>query len=163
VGKPRSKVKGVLSATAADNDLPLMRVPLALARHFIQICTEASSDVLASEGMKTGQFSVLAHLSREPGIDQSTLAVRIGVEPARVSQLADELDAMGLIDRRVNGTDRRARVLSLTPRGEAVRARLQPAVRKAQTRVIASLSVQERELLLDLLVRVIQANRAPSK
>ena len=58
--------------------------------------------------MKTGQFSVLAHLSREPGLDQSTLAARIGVEPARVSQLVEELEAMGLIERSINSHDRRA-------------------------------------------------------
>jgi DNA-binding MarR family transcriptional regulator len=139
------------------------RVPLALARHFIKICTAASAETVAGEGLKSGQFAVLAHLSRktgEPGIDQNGIAARMGVDRARVSQLVDELEAMGLIDRRVNGADRRARVLHLTPRGEELQARLLPAVRAAQMRVLAPLAPQERELLLDLLVRVIQGNRA---
>lgn len=144
----------------AKEAVPLMRVPLALARHFMQICTVAADEIMASEGMKTGQFSVLAHLGREPGLDQNGIAARMGVERARVSQLADELETMGLIERSVNGADRRARILRLTTRGEAVRARLRPLARAAQMRVIAPLSPRERELLLDLLVRVIQANRA---
>lgn len=150
-------------AKVEEDAPPLMRVPLALARHFMQICTAAADETVAREGMKTGQFSVLAHLGREPDLDQNSIAARMGVERARVSQLADELEAMGLIDRRVNGSDRRARILRLTPRGEEVRARLQPLARAAQMRVIAPLSPHERELLLDLLVRVIRANRMQAR
>jgi DNA-binding MarR family transcriptional regulator len=138
-------------------------VPLALARHFFQICTAASAELVAKEGLKTGQFAILTHLSRvtgEPGIDQNGVAARMGVDRARVSQLAEELEALGLIDRRVNGADRRARVLRLTPQGERLRARLQPAARAAQMRVLAPLTPHERELLLDLLARVVDANRA---
>lgn len=139
------------------------RVPLALARHFIKICTAASAELVAEKGLKSGQFAVLAHLSGgtgEPGIDQNSIAARMGVDRARVSQLVDELEAMGLIDRRVSDVDRRARVLRLTPRGEELWARLQPAVREAQMRVLASLAPDERELFLNLLVRIIQSNRA---
>src|SRR3954454_16102344 len=149
--------------TVESGALPLHRVPLALARHFFQICTAASIGTIAGTGLKTGQFAVLSHLSHvtgEPGIDQNGIAARMGVDRARVSQLVDELEAMGLIDRRVNGADRRARVLRLTRRGEELRAKLQPAVRAAQMRVIAPLAPHEREHLLDLLVRIIQANRA---
>ena len=141
----------------------MQRALLALARHLFQICTAASAELVATEGLKTGQFAVLTHLSREtgePGIDQNGVAARMGVDRARVSQLAEELEALGLIDRRVNGADRRARVLHLTPRGERLRARLQPAARAAQMRVLDPLSPHERELLLDLLGRVVDANRA---
>jgi DNA-binding MarR family transcriptional regulator len=149
--------------TAKEKALPLMRVPLALARHFMQICTAAADETVAREGMKTGQFSVLAHLGLAPNLDQNSIATRMGVERARVSQLADELEAMGLIDRQVNGSDRRARILRLTPRGEAVRARLQPLARAAQMRVVEPLSPGEREVLFDLLTRVIQGNRAKAR
>lgn len=159
-GNEPPPVEGRVGASGAP---PLVRVPLALARHFSQICTAATVELVASEGMKTGQFSILGHLGREPGLDQNGIAARMGVDRARVSQLVEELEAMGLIDRRVNGADRRARVLRLTPRGEQVRARLQPAIREAQMRVIAALNPHERELLLDLLVRVIQANRAQAR
>src|SRR5262245_58379536 len=111
--------------------MSVRRVPLPLARHFHQICTASLAETLAEAGLKSGQFAVLVYLSRvtgEPGIDQNTLAARMGYDRARVSQLADELETMGLLDRRVNGADRRARVLRLTRRGEELRARLRPAV-----------------------------------
>jgi DNA-binding MarR family transcriptional regulator len=136
-----------------------------LARRLLQLCTSATAEAVASEGLKAGEFAVLVYLSRvtgEPGIDQNGLAARLGVERARVSQLVDELEKRGLVDRRVNGADRRARQLRLTPRGEQLRARLHPKSNAIQMGILASLTPSERELLLDLLVRVVESNRATS-
>jgi DNA-binding MarR family transcriptional regulator len=132
-----------------------------LGRRFLHICITAAAETLTEEGITPGQLGVLVNLSPvtgEPDIDQNGLAARLGIDRARVSQLLDEIDAMGLVDRRVNGADRRARLLRLTPRGERLRARLQPASIASQMRVFASLTPHERELLLDLLVRVVESN-----
>jgi DNA-binding MarR family transcriptional regulator len=149
-------------AAMADKDrIPVQRAPILLGRRFLQICTSAAAEALAEEGLTPGQLGVLVTLSSvtgEPNIDQNGLAARLGIDRARVSQLLDEIDGMGLVERRVNGADRRARLLRLTPRGERLRARLQPASIANQMRVFASLTPQERELLLDLLVRVVESN-----
>jgi DNA-binding MarR family transcriptional regulator len=149
--------------TFTSGEVRLRRTPLALARRFFQICTAAVAEALAGEDLTPPQMAVLVGLSKaigEPGIDQNGLAARLGYDRARVSQLVDELEALGLIDRRVNGADRRARLLRLTPRGEKLRARVHPAGIGAQMRVLAGLAANERELLLDLLVRVVQSNPA---
>jgi DNA-binding MarR family transcriptional regulator len=137
------------------------RAPLPLARHLHQICIAATADTLGPEGLTNPHFGVLINLSPltgKPGIDQITLAARMVIDRARASQLVDDLEAMGLVERRVNGADRRARILVLTQRGERLRARLYPAVRASQMSVLATLAPKERELLLDLLVRVVRAN-----
>jgi MarR family transcriptional regulator, lower aerobic nicotinate degradation pathway regulator len=154
---PAAKING-----AAARDLVAVdRAPLPLARQLHQICIAATADTLAPEGLTNPHFGVLINLSRvtgKPGIDQITLAARMVVDRARASQLVDDLEAMGLVQRRVNETDRRAHMLWLTQRGERLRARLYPAVRAGQMRVLAILAPHERELLLDLLVRVLKAN-----
>jgi len=48
-------------------------------------------------------------------------------------------------------------VFSATPAGAEILQRLRPAIRAAQDRVMAPLSDREREMLLDLLARVIKA------
>ena len=141
----------------------LRRTPIALARRFFQIVTDAASEALAEE-IKPQHMAALVALSKEtgePGIDQNGLAARLGLERARVSQLVDEMERLGLIDRRVNGADRRARLLRLTPQGEHLRARIHPRGLAAQARILAVLPPADRELLLDLLTRVIQLNAAP--
>src|SRR5262245_32392587 len=147
--------------TECGTVVPVDRAPLPLARHLHQTCVAATAHILAPEGLTNPHFGVLINLSRvtgKPGIDQITLAARMVIDRARASQLVDDLEAMGLVERRVNGADRRARMLWLTPRGERLHARLYPAVRAGQMSVLATLAPHERELLLDLLVRVVKAN-----
>jgi MarR family transcriptional regulator, lower aerobic nicotinate degradation pathway regulator len=142
---------------------PVRRTPMSLARRFVQICTTATAETLAGENLTPTQFAILVYLSREtgePDIDQIGLAERLGIDRARASQLADELEAMKLLERRVNGADRRARLLRLTPRGETLRARLHPTQIASQMRVLAVLPPRKRELLLDLLLCVVESNRA---
>src|SRR5215468_2225311 len=142
---------------------PVRRTPMSLARRFVQICTTATAETLAGENLTPTQFAILVYLSREtgePDIDQISLAERLGIDRARASQLADELEAMKLLERRVNRADRRARLLRLTPRGETLRARLHPTQIASQMRVLSVLPPRKRELLLDLLLCVVESNRA---
>ena len=105
---------------------------------------------------------MLAHLNSEtgaPGIDQISLASRLGVDRNNASLLVQRLASKGLVERRLNGADRRARSLGLTPRGEKLQRRFGPLGLAGQARLLEVLAPRERELLLDLLVRVVEGNR----
>jgi MarR family transcriptional regulator, temperature-dependent positive regulator of motility len=136
------------------------RVPFPLARRFNQICATVLAEILAEENMRPGGYSAIATIDDFPGIDQRRLATTIGVDRTNAGQIVGELEARGLIERRINGADRRARKLSLTPVGKKLRRRLQPKLLAAQDAVLAVLAPQERKLLIELLVRVVEANEA---
>jgi len=158
--RPARKAK-TRTVTAADHVLPVQRAPVSLGRRFLRICLTAAAETLTEEGITPAQLGVLVNLSSvtgTPDLDQNGLAERLGVARARASQLLDETDAMGLVVRRIDRGDRRVRLLRLTPNGERLRARLQSASIDSQMRVFSSLTPHERELLFDLLVRVIEAN-----
>jgi hypothetical protein len=70
-----------------------------------------------------------------------------------------DLHGQRLFDLISSRFERRARLLRLTPRGEKLHRRLRPEAIGAQFRLLDCLAPNERELLLDLLVRVIEANR----
>src|SRR5215468_9220943 len=72
-------------------------------------------------GLTRSQCSVLAHLARHDGIQQSTLAEILEIEPITLTRLVDRLEAMGLVERQSHPTDRRIRLLRLT---EAARPKL---------------------------------------
>src|SRR5258707_15845407 len=69
----------------------------------------------AQLGLTRAQWSVLAHLARQEGINQAALAQILEIEPITLVRLLDRLQAAGLVERRPDATDRRARVLYLTP------------------------------------------------
>src|SRR5205807_4053031 len=55
---------------------------------------------------------------------QRELARRLHYDPSNITSLADSLEARGLIERRADASDRRFRLLALTPEGERLRATL---------------------------------------
>lgn len=69
------------------------------------------------------------------------------------------LEAKGLLEQRVSEADRRARLIRLTRRGENLFRNLHPQALAAQEQILAFLEPAERDLLLDLLLRVIDQYR----
>jgi DNA-binding MarR family transcriptional regulator len=137
---------------------PIRRVPAALARRFAQICVAVVAEALEGEDLTPLQFAVLANLGDNSDVDQNGLAVRLGVDRNTASILVEQLERRGLVDRRVNGADRRARLLRLTPGGHRLHERLRPAMRAGQRRILAPLAPEERERFLDQLVLIIKTN-----
>ena len=107
-------------------DPPWHGVPTAIARRFHQICAARTSEVVGQAGLTPLQYGAMLHLNRttgKPGIEQNSLAERINVDRNTVSLLVEQLVQKGLVERQVNGADRRARLLSLTPEGETLYVR----------------------------------------
>ena len=71
--------------------------------------------------------------------------------------LVDKLVVRGLIDRQINPENRRA-PHRWTPSGEKAHARTPASFNAGQQKILAVLRPAERELLLDLLVRVVEGN-----
>ena len=139
------------------------RAPFSLARRFLQICTTAVAEPLAREDLMPLDMGVLAYLNRqngEPDIDQNGLATRLGIDRYSASLLVERLEKQGIVERRVNGVDRRARLLRLTARGEKLYSRLRAPIVAKQMALLAPLSTNEQELFLDFLMRVVEANHA---
>jgi DNA-binding MarR family transcriptional regulator len=159
-GRPTSTSS--LPRPAADNRgvPPPYRVIAYLVRRLEQICQGMVAEALSGTDIGLLQLAVLAHIDDQPDIDQSRLADRASIDRTNTGRIVDQLEGMGLVDRRVNGSDRRARLLRLTERGVQLRRRLRPLARSAQESLLASLSSKEREVLIDLLVRVVKANEA---
>ena len=151
---------------ALEASIPVRRVPGALARRFFQICATAAADELAAAGVTALEHAAMAYLNKsdgEPGLDQNSLAARLAIDRNSTSRLVEQLASKGLLEREVKQNDRRARLLRLSAGGEALHKRLFPGVLAAQERTLAALKRAERDLLLDLLVRVIEANRPAAR
>jgi MarR family transcriptional regulator, temperature-dependent positive regulator of motility len=134
------------------------RVPAHLARRFHQICLGVTAEILVHEDLPPLHWSVMAAVQEEPGSGQQHISKRMGVDPVTLGQMIDSLEQKGLIERQTDPADRRARRLYVTRKGADLRKRLRPSLLATQERLLAPLSKAEREVLVDLLVRVIEAN-----
>lgn len=90
-------------------------------------------------GLTLSQHHVLAALRRagERGLEPRQIAVAIGSGSAHVTILLDQLERMGLVERRAHETDRRRRRVLLTPAGAETAAATAAAVEVAATGVMA--------------------------
>jgi DNA-binding MarR family transcriptional regulator len=145
---------------------PVRRTLGALTRRVHQISVAMTADSVAEADLTPVQYGAMACLNRkdgEPGIDQIGLAARLGIDRNSASVLVDELAAKGLIERRINGADRRARLLQLTTEGGRLFLKVRKKNLAAQARTLETLAPHEGELLLDLLTRVIAAHGQHAK
>jgi MarR family transcriptional regulator, transcriptional regulator for hemolysin len=69
----------------------------------------------AQFGITRAQWVVLARLDRSEGLKQSELAEILDLQPISLTRLLDKLCDGGLIERRADPIDRRAKRLFLTP------------------------------------------------
>ena len=121
--------KQILTAEhGATRVLPRHRVPAHLARRFHQVCLGMGAEILDPEDLNPIEYALLAAVDDNPGIDQRGLSGRLGVDPASTSQMVERLARRGLLEQAVQPTDRRARLLSATPVGTQLRARLRPGL-----------------------------------
>lgn len=136
------------------------RSPIALSRRLYQIAVARAAEVQDGHGIVPLEFAVLIHLNASPGIDQNTLSARLALDRTSTGALVQGLESKGLVTRAVSSTDRRARVLDLTAKGVALHAKLRPKGEAAQAEILSVLTATERQALIDMLVRVIEANEA---
>lgn len=79
---------------------------------------------LVAEGISASRADVLIWIGRlGGGLRQVQLADAIGYSSNALVRLLDELSAADLIERRVDGSDRRANLIWLTPAGKDMAAR----------------------------------------
>src|SRR5665213_3668022 len=163
-GKPSWNQPAWLQFTSIDDSVVPHHVPFPLVRRVDQIFAWTVADALAGEVTETPQqYAAVAVLDDFPDIDQRRLATLMGLDRTNVGQLIDRLEAKGLVERRINGADRRARELRLTAEGEQVRRRMRPKIVSAQARVLSPLAPAEQDMLIDLLIRIVKANEANAR
>src|SRR3984957_6600486 len=75
-------------------------------------------------GMTRAKWAVLARLDRFEGLKQAELAEMLDLQPISLTRLLDGLAESGLIERRPDPDDRRAKRLYLTPGGRPLLERL---------------------------------------
>lgn len=118
---------------------------------------------LACAGLSDATWTPLIHLA-EGGddISQSTLAERVGLDGSSLVRLIDLLEARGLIERRVDPADRRARRIVLTAAGHAEVARIRSRLHAVEAEMLADLDDAALEQMLAAFARIEARTALPS-
>lgn len=123
----------------------------------------------AQFGITRAQWAVLVRLERSEGLNQTELADVLDLQPITLTRLLDKLSDSGLIERRPDPSDRRAKRLFLTPAARPLLEQLSALGEETMTSTLAGIErerveqmVSQLALVKDNLRRLIQQRHAGS-
>jgi len=142
--------RGIHVADTADL-ARVTRLAAYLERDLAEICRIAE--------LKTGQFQVLAELrGRDPlPMTASDLARAIVLTSGGMTPVLDQLAERGLINRRIDTEDRRARRITITEKGRSLINRALDQQIARHRALNAVLATEEREALSTILRKLLVA------
>ena len=115
----------------------------------------AIDELLQPFGLTDANWLPLLHVSRNKmPMRQKDLAESVGIECSTLVRLIDALDHAGLIKRLPDGEDRRAKILSLTPRGSIVIEQVEAATAIVSQQIFAGISDEELMVALNVIDRI---------
>ncbi|CAD5286799.1 MarR family transcriptional regulator [Bosea sp. 62] len=126
-----------------------------LANHVARLFARELAEAVRPLGLAPAQFMVLLELWREDRLTQKDLVGRLDVEQATMAATLARMERDGLIERRPDQADARARRIQLTARARALQAPALAAAKGVNTRALAGFSEAEREVLLSGLRRIV--------
>ncbi|NKQ58365.1 winged helix-turn-helix transcriptional regulator [Amycolatopsis sp. K13G38] len=118
-----------------------------LARR-IRVRAEA---VLTPLGLRPRHLITLTMLRDGGGCSQQTLAGRLEMDGTNVVGLLNDLEKLGLVERRRSPEDRRRHVVELTDAGDERLAKAELALAGVEDEVLGALDGKQRQALYDLL------------
>ncbi|MGD9942365.1 MAG: MarR family winged helix-turn-helix transcriptional regulator [Burkholderiaceae bacterium] len=122
---------------------------------FFEECTE--------QNVTPVQYGILTALSLSPWLDQTALAMELGLDRTTTADVLKRLQEKGLIERRINALDRRSRQAAITPEGLRVMGQLQEGMLRAQQRLLSPLSPRNQAIFMKLLASLVEANNQYSR
>jgi DNA-binding MarR family transcriptional regulator len=118
-----------------------------------QLTATVAAD-LQGEGVTVEQWRVLDGLSHREGRSMSEMAMEAMLPAPTLTKIVDRLVALNLVHRRSDPYDRRRVLVLLTPRGRALRTRLDRVMERHQMTLEGVLGHSDMQRLTDLLARL---------
>ena len=129
-----------------------------LTEHLLRVAhliRRASLASMADLDLTPAQSRTLRVISKgESPIRMGELAAALGVVPRSATGLVDALEQAGLVERTVDPANRRAVLVTLTPRGRDMQHQMALARQRAGDGIFGALDTPERRTLADLLQKL---------
>ncbi len=115
---------------------------------------------LRSLGVKPQHLGILTLLASEGPLVQARIGDRLSIVKPAIVGLLNEMEALGLVERRAHPTDRRAFEVHLCDLGRQRLGEAEAVNRAVTEEFFGALNAEERDLLHRLLLRLAASNAA---
>lgn len=127
-----------------------------------RLARRAFDERVRADGVTGPQARLLIMLERVPGENQGHYADLLDVEPITLCRMVDRLEDAGLVERRPDPDDRRARRLHLTAKSREKLDRLRERLDAMVDEILTGLTVADRDEFVRLLT-VVRTNLAAQR
>jgi DNA-binding MarR family transcriptional regulator len=142
---------------AVPHGLPFQRGNWYLLYKAGTLARQRWTAMLTQLNLSPGQYGALMALGEAGCLCQHRLAELIGVDPRNAVPIIDALAEQGLVSREVDPSDRRRRLLELTPSGRAVAGNLASVAAEIETDLLRPLAPDEQASLRRMLLALLNA------
>lgn len=145
-----------IDAAGVAGLLRVLRLAAHLDRELALLC--------ADQGLKPGQFQVLAALRRRDPqpLTATELAEAAILTSGAMTPILDKLEAQGMIRRQADDADRRARRITITPKGRGIIDRALDQRMARHRELTGLLDGEERAALAAILRKLLLAVERPA-
>jgi DNA-binding MarR family transcriptional regulator len=102
------------------------------------------------------ECGVLYVLSTGAITNQLTLGHDLGIDKATIVKMIDKLEQLNFVKREVDPSDRRAKLISITPKGKKILDKIAEVKAEIEERVFAEFTKDEKEKLMTLVPKLLE-------
>ena len=146
MGKPRNDENSTPAEGSASAAFLLAQIGSHAATRF--------AERLSPLDFTPAHAGILRILDKRGPVTQQALAGVLGMFPSRLVALVDQLESLGLIERRDHPDDRRSYELHLTEKGRTSLQSIGRVAREHQKTLLAALTLDEQRQLAQFLQRI---------
>lgn len=137
--------------------------PGHLIRRAQQIAVAIFMEECAEFDLTPVQYAAMVAICENPGTDATRLSSLIAFDRSTLGSVLERLEARRLVARYASPQDKRIKALKLTSAGAGLLKRAEASVRRAQDRILAPLSPDQRSKLVELLEQLVDLNNDASR
>jgi len=122
----------------------------------------AVNDGMSGCGLSLARTKVLTRLHEQGPTRQNVLASAFDLSPHSITDIVDALERLGLVERRPDATDRRAKLVAITTAGESCLGVANATRERVLKQIFGALSEEDRATFLRLLDALDEATKPPA-
>jgi DNA-binding MarR family transcriptional regulator len=127
--------------------------------HLIHRAEQCAGDIFAKmtpDGQLTPrQFAILDEIADNPGISQTGLVDRTGIDRSTLADIVRRMLDKGLIQRERTAEDARAYAVKLTRKGTDARKKMKPLAQTVDKQLLAAVPKAHREIFVSVLAEMV--------
>jgi DNA-binding MarR family transcriptional regulator len=145
---------GTARAKASPRSIDLVdirRTPGHLLRRAQQRAIDLFVQAVGENGLRPPQFAVLVTVYQNPGLNQTHLVDKTGIDRSTIADMIDRMVARGYIERKRDTADQRVNTLWISAAGLAALEGCVDAAMAVQEQILAPVPPEKRAALLEAL------------